>query len=692
MDSKPPKRDQRTRKLETARANAATGMEIGAIPPVKDPERKAACGESFKLFCATYFPNRYYFGWSRDHDIIIAKVEAAARTGGQFALAMPRGSGKTTLCETAAMWALLYGYRKWAFIVGATDDAAKKNADNIKFEFETNTTLAEDFPEVCFPVHALDGVPQRANGQTVGGERTRMHWGSRGELALPLVKGSVASCGLITVAGLTGHVRGGVRTLPNGMRVRPDFVLLDDPQTAESAWSAQQCIARARIIARDVDRLAGPGVKLTAVMPCTVIRRGDLADELLDSEKHPEWRGERTKMLYAFPDALKRWEGEYNKLRENDLRQHGRLVESTAFYIANRAEMDAGAEVAWPDNHEDDEASGIQHAMNLWLKDPAAFAAEMQNEPETDEAQSEELTPDDVLKKLNGLKRGVVPAAATVLTAHYDVHDSLIYYAVMAWSPSRVGWIVDYGTWPRQPAAYFVMSRATDTLADTYPGASLEGRLSQGFSDLSASILGAPWRREDGAEMRVQRLLIDANWGLSTDTVYDWCRTGEFSNIAMPAHGKYIGPAQNPMGEWRRKPGERHGDNWVIPCASAKRRIRHVLFDANHWKSQVHRWMARLIGDVPTLTIYGDDPERHRMLAEQFCSEFSTAPEYKGRKIEEWKLKPSKPDSHLRDNIVGAAVAASIEGINAPALRVVKPTRKRKLSELQREKMRAIGR
>ena len=38
--------------------------------------------------------------------------------------------------------------------------------------------------------------------------------------------------------------------------------------------------------------------------------------------------------------------------------------------------MDAGAEIAWPERYNHDEASAIQHAMNLRLQDEAAFFAD----------------------------------------------------------------------------------------------------------------------------------------------------------------------------------------------------------------------------------------------------------------------------------------------------------------------------
>ena len=33
-----------------------------------------------------------------------------------------------------------------------------------------------------------------------------------------------------------------------------------------------------------------------------------MADNILDRDKHPEWNGERTKMVYAFPSNEKLWQ------------------------------------------------------------------------------------------------------------------------------------------------------------------------------------------------------------------------------------------------------------------------------------------------------------------------------------------------------------------------------------------------
>lgn len=58
----------------------------------------------------------------------------------------------------------------------------------------------------------------------------------------------------------------------DGQTARPSLVVIDDPQTDESARSLSQCAARESILAGAVLGLAGPGKKIAGVMPCTVKR------------------------------------------------------------------------------------------------------------------------------------------------------------------------------------------------------------------------------------------------------------------------------------------------------------------------------------------------------------------------------------------------------------------------------------
>jgi len=100
------------RKRQAGRNRAATkaSQDIHPIPEIVDYDRRKAAGQSFRLFCTTYFPGVFWRPWSEDHLRVIEKIEKAVREDGLFAFAMPRGSGKTALARCAALWAILYGY------------------------------------------------------------------------------------------------------------------------------------------------------------------------------------------------------------------------------------------------------------------------------------------------------------------------------------------------------------------------------------------------------------------------------------------------------------------------------------------------------------------------------------------------------------------------------------------------------
>ena len=73
--------------------------------------------------------------------------------GGKLALAMPRGSGQTTLVETSVIWALLYGHYRYIVIIGANNTAATEILKNIKLALTQNKSLQEDFPESVYPFY-----------------------------------------------------------------------------------------------------------------------------------------------------------------------------------------------------------------------------------------------------------------------------------------------------------------------------------------------------------------------------------------------------------------------------------------------------------------------------------------------------------------------------------------------------------
>jgi hypothetical protein len=676
---------------EAARArNAAksqAGRDIGELPPVRDAKRKAAAEFDFRAFCDGYFPQTFAIPWSPDHLKLMGKIEQAVLYGGLFAMASPRGTGKTVLVETACIWAVLYGHRDFVCLIGSDEGHAEEMLESIKIEFESNPLLLADFPEVCHPIARLEGIANRCAGQLYQGKRTRISWTQK-EIHLPTIPESKASGAIISARGLTGRIRG-MKAKRDGRPVRPSLVVLDDPQTDESARSVPQSQAREAILAGAVLGLAGPGQKIAGIMPCTVIKPGDMADRILDREKHPEWNGERTKMVYEFPADTALWE-RYKKIRAEGFREGDGGRAGTAFYREHREAMDAGARVAWPDRYNHDELSAIQHAMNLLHRDERAFFAEYQNEPLSDQNEADTLGAAEIAGKLNGFERHVLPAHAAHLTMFIDIQAAALFYVICAWEPNFAGYVVDYGTWPDQREPYFTLRDARRTLDQEFPTQGLEGRIYSGLQALAANTLGREWVRDGGGTMRIERCLIDANWGNTTDVIYQFCRQSSHAALLIPGHGRFVGASSIPFAQYKKHAGDRVGLNWRIPRDSRRRRVvRHVLYDTNWWKSFCQARLAVAIGDPGCLSLFGAKPERHRLFADHLTSEYRVLTEGRGRKVEEWKLHPGR-DNHWLDGLVGCAVGASIQGVELEALKTTapppKPKERLKLSDIQRQK------
>jgi hypothetical protein len=645
---------------EIQKQRSQLGRDVAPLPKASNPERRESCRRDFRRFCETYFRNVFCLEWSADHLRVIQLIEDATLKGGLFAVAMPRGSGKTSLAICAAEWALLYGHRSFVVLIGASEDAACDLLDHVKADFESNPLLAEDFPEVCHPISKLEGITLRAAGQLLDGERTMIGWTAK-ELVLPTVKGSVSSGARVKVAGITGRIRGmSAKRQSDGATIRPDFVLIDDPQTDESARSAKQVGDRLNMVNGAILGLAGPGKTIAGVMPVTVIARGDMADQVLNRKTHPEWQGERIKLLKSEPTNLKLWE-QYAEHRANGMREGRDLADATAFYLANRDAMDAGAEASWPARYNKNEASAVQHAVNLKLRDPASFAAEYQNEPITADAMALlNVTPDLVASKvLPNLARGVVQKDAVKLTAFIDVQGKCLFYGVCGWDKNFGGHVVDYGVYPEQAKSYFTINSLDKTFADLKElrGVQSEGQLYAALKALTTSLLSRRWQTETDRDKTIDRLVIDSGYG--SDVVKQFVRESAYTALILPSKGFGISAEKKPFNEYREEPGVRTGWNWRHKVAA-----RELQYDTNGWKSFLAERLLTAPGVQGNLTLFKGNPTQHRLISEHVSAEYPVAIEDKasGRVVNEWKLRPNR-ENHWLDCLVGCAVAASEQGI-----------------------------
>ena len=642
---------------------------------MKSPQRRMACRKDLKAFCTAYFPKRFKLEFSSYHLQVIKRLEdMMVQGGGKLCLAMPRASGKTCLAEVSIIWALLYGYCRYIVVVGANKPAAEKIIGNIKKNLTENKILLSDFPESVYPFHKLGGSALQARGQRYLGELTRIEW-KQNYVVFAQIPGSPASGAMIYSAGINGAIRGANITMPDGSVARPDMVLLDDPQTDEVARSKTQVDKRSETIDKTIEGLVGPGEEMALFMTCTVIQEGDLSSRYLDHKEYPHWRGLRFKMVEQMPTNMKLWE-QYRDIRKNE-----DAVKATMFYKRHRAEMREGAVVAWEANYTSESLDALQHAMNIWADKPVTFASEYQNEPMRPDQGAMVVPARVIRRRLNGLDHQTLPLDAQTLTGFIDVHDDLLYYSVVAWSDNFTGYVIDYGTYPKQIRRVFSKGE-TGLITMSRSDQRKDGVIQAGLTALIKELMSTHWYVEGdtvrgsacGASENIafSKLLIDT--GYKPQIVENAIRLAVGrSTVVVPAKGKSIKAVNLPMKEWKRKSGEVHGNHWIESTPPG--RARTITVDTNFWKCQVHDAFRLLPGTPGSLTLWGRDSETHRMFSEHMNAEVAKLVESGGNSLYEWQDTPN--DNHFFDCIVGSMIAASRLGIKSAEEKIERPKRKR---------------
>lgn len=651
------------------RAISAAGREIGQIPAIVDADRRAKAKESLRLHLLTYHPRAFKLGFSSDHEELIEALQHAMRHGGKLAIAMPRGTGKTTIVTRAMGWGILHGVIKYGILIAATDQKAQKGILQLRREIENGEALIEDFPEACYPVRCLRGITNRQAGQTSDGQPTRMEWGAL-KLVFPTIENSACSGSIIECGGITGAVsRGPQHVLQDGTVLRPDFCLIDDFQTRESAKSPMQVQSRLDIIEADIGGMAGPDVPMSAVATVTVIAPHDGADQLLNHDLFPHWNGIRKKFLLTFPNAaaMKLWE-QYAEIRRQSFQTYRDIRMATEFYKKNRKKMDAGASVSWDAKFlkEAHEISAIQHAMEWFISKPGPFQSELQNAPEETNSSSKQwLKAPEIATKMHHVKQGIVPLGVKTLVSHVDVHDDLLYWTVIGYTPDGTGFVIDYGTYPDQKRRYFMKSQATITMRMKHPKVGLDGAIAQSLDFTLRKLLDFQYESEQGNTMDISLLGVDSghNPKVCGRAIQLLQQDRRYKNRLTLVKGFGIGPSDIPMAERKVKDGEHLGNNWKeLPVPKGNAPQLHV--DTNWWKTATNDRFATGIGETGSLTLF--HAKDHQLFSEHMASEWGTETQGRGRTVFQFKLLPGR-DNHWYDNVVTCGVLASVMHCDTPA-------------------------
>ena len=618
--------------------------DIGELPPVADPERVERCRRSLVEFGVTYCLGGSTALLKRPPSprmrAYAEELQRAIEGTGMLHIRFPRGAGKTTWIKIAIAWAVTYGLLKFVVVVGATSEHAEGIIADIWALFEHCDLYAADFPAVSHPIRRAEGLQQRFAAQKYRGKATRMSKDAT-EFRLPIIEGAPSSGAIVKGRGASGAVRG----LAIGAQ-RPDFVLLDDLQTADAAKSQTKLKKLAKLIQKDVLGLGGERM-LNVVMTSTPIEPGDLSEQFADESLHPEFRNVSFPLVQSWPKAEALWE-RYDELwraakREGD----PEFRAATAFYEANREEMDEGGDVLDPGAFDERlERSGIQHARNLLLaQGRAAFNAEYQLSVHRDD-DVVPVTQKIVSGRVNGWPRGRLPAGTNKLVGFLDVNAVRgVTWAVTAFGRGDVAAVVDYGRHPGN-GRRLVPEGATEKEEKTC--------IARAVTDVVRTLLGRRYLDETGAEKRVEAVWIDDGYQTKVvrtvaavllhqghQNVYTMKGVDHFS---YRNDGRHVVGVPKEFVDFRQA----EADEWFMA-------------DADHWKETAQRAFLGEALQPGSASLWGSDPLEHwdfagEVTVEQLVSKSADRPG--GRERYRWSLPPGA-DNHYLDAVSGCFAMAS---------------------------------
>ncbi len=284
-----------------------------------------------------YLPDHFLQPPSLMHRWLAGQLDRLAENRGtKLNVLGPRGSAKSTLATLAyILQRAVTGQEPYIWIVSDTRHQACSHLENVKQELLNNPRLAADFPRAVGrgPVWR-SGAARLANGA------------------------------MIEAFGTGQRIRG-----RRHGAARPSLIVCDDLQNDDHIASAH-LRGRSREWFHGLLLKAGT-VRTNVVNLATALHRGALAVELTTT---PGWISRTFRAVRRWPRNMRlwqQWESVYvdlhNPRYERDARD---------FYRRNRAAMENGAAVLWP------ETESLYDLMKMRAESgQTAFAREKQNSP-----------------------------------------------------------------------------------------------------------------------------------------------------------------------------------------------------------------------------------------------------------------------------------------------------------------------
>lgn len=643
------------------------------IPPIADPIRRAACLQDPELFLRTYFSAIFYNPFASHHKAMIQAIYDRCYSGGDKAVAAPRGDGKSQVTIGMMAFALLATPIRFPIFIAQTTKKSSKLFKQLKGKFSNERKYPEfcgDFPEVSACVKALDGAPQRAAKQHVEGNKTDIIW-SQEKIRLPYIAGCPFSGKMVVYFGLDAAIRG-----EGDDEDRPDLAVIDDPETREVAFSpTNQHQNIEDMIDSDVAGLAGPNKRISRVVLTTIQNRKCYSFRVTSRTHKPTFEGDRYGILSSWPERDDLWQ-EYIAKRQTGQSAGDRSGRAaTQFYLDNMEAMKAGATLTNPHrfvSEKDSDGNQIEvDALQAFYNRVADWGmdrvlAELQNEPKEEEIpESLGITPGIVTSRMSGLAHAEVPPGAKIFFG-CDVGKYKLDWCKVAFHGNCVGTVIDYGEW-----------RVIGTDKSSSDEAT-ELAILRALHEL---------RRFALAETRPDFGFIDS--GDFTPAIYEFIRQTGAPFVASKGHDD---SRISYAGENTEK--KRHFDQ----CRADWQQEQGLWlynYNAHHWKNEVHqRFTTKTFDDSHlfndgSLSVWAtQDPKVHLAYSQEICAEERQEVFMEGKGlVKKWIVKSRR--NHKLDATAMALCAAACMGVKVvPRVQAARPAEQQTRTQSQPNRFR----
>ena len=644
--------------------------EIGPVPKCKYPKIREKCFDSLLYYLRELFAEEPFFTdpFGPVQISSIRHEEAVLRgKAGNINKLEPRGYGKTSRSLIGANWACKTGVQDFVMLCG---DSADKSADMMRMAHLVvceNPMVRDVFPEV-YAFHALNLNPHACRYQLFEGNPTKIS--IKGDtLYYPKLNGKYPCEEAMIVTRPYKKARG-----KNIEGRRPTVVILDDIQSSEEAASPTSVRKNVKTLTSDIAYLGTRKNPVTIINNATIIEDDDYPSKVAEMEA---FTTVRYKMVDNFPDGCEPKSGKYSDdwARYFEIRseydadivgdKERAWIAARNFYTERRESMDAGSSVTWDyafSEEKKKEISTIQAAMNF-IKDFGweSFRSECQNEALAVGSDIGLLTAKEIAAKQHPYGLLVVPPWCDLLTAYVDVQKDVLFFKIWGFQKDGfTGGNLKFGTFPEQKDRYFTKKTLKVTLADVYETTTLEARQKQALLDLTDDLCQHEFEREDGLKMQIEIVGIDSRY--QTGVVRDAYRESKNKGRLQLCMGTGYGAKKKPQRHKviKKRSGAAKGFGWFLnPSVQG---IQTLEMDTNRLKSFVHQRYSTELGDPGSFSLYEADPLEHELNADHETAEFFTRLEGPYGLVDEWEVKPGRPDNDGFDCTVGCVAVASLKG------------------------------